>query len=76
MCHVTARDDDFVMVLASANELKKGVRRHQLSIKGNATPVAMPPYVRDKRNVVDLASSSRRSKYSCYRGSRKQMLPS
>jgi hypothetical protein len=40
------------MVLASDNKLKKSVRRHLLYVNGNATPVAILLYVRDKRNVV------------------------
>jgi hypothetical protein len=63
------------MVFASPDELKKGVRRHPLSINGNATPVAIPPYVRDKRNAVGLAFGSRHYKHG-FRGSREQMLPS
>jgi hypothetical protein len=40
ICHATTRDNDSPLVLASTNKLKKGVRRHLLSINGNATPVA------------------------------------
>jgi hypothetical protein len=73
VCHVTARDDDSAMVLARANMLKKGVRRHLLSVKGNSTPVAIPRYVRDKINVIGLAFCSRRNQYGRNRGSQEQI---
>jgi hypothetical protein len=73
ICHVTARDDGSAMVLASANKLKKGVRRRLLSVNGNSTPVAIPLYVRDKINVIGLAFCSRRNQYGRGRGSQEQM---
>ena len=72
--HVTTRDDNSAMLLASPNTLTNVVRRYLLSINGNATPIALPLYVRNKRNVVTLAFGSRRNQTGHDCGSQEQKL--
>jgi hypothetical protein len=58
---INAKDNDAAMVFASPKKLEKVGRRRRLSINDKATPITVPLYVRDKRNVVAMTFGARPS---------------